>query len=106
MRSYIHDTLTNSEVTKLSLQKARESEVVQQRLGVPIEMGTIEYGTLQEGADGFAKLTIPLKGPKGEGLLHVDATMADGAWEFDRLEAELPGRPRRVDLLQSSALDH
>jgi hypothetical protein len=97
---FVFGVMKNSEVAQLALQKARANQTVQQRLGTPIEIGTLVSGSINEaGTSGKADITIPLKGPKGEGTLYVDATKFANEWKFNRLEAELPGEPNRVDLL-------
>lgn len=48
---------------------------------------------------GNADLSIPIKGPKGEGTVHVVATKSEGKWRFEELDVVVAGDPARIDLL-------
>lgn len=81
-----------------AIEKANTNPEVTDALGSPVTPGMMLNGSVnQSGNTGSANFTIPLKGPKGEGSLQVDATMKGGKWTFDTLTADVAGKS--IDLL-------
>jgi len=98
--------MKSSDAYKLALEKARSNVQVQQRLGTPIEPGFFVSGSVNvAGSSGKADLTIPIKGPKGEGTIYVDATKFANEWKFNRLEVGFGDDPHRIDLQQPLVQD-
>lgn len=91
--------LKKSDVFGDALKRAQSSAEVQQALGTPVDTGWLLQGSLNyHNDDGNADLTIPLKGPKGEGTLKVKADKKDGTpWDYSVMEAQLPDGSK-VDL--------
>jgi hypothetical protein len=79
--------------------RATSSTQVQEALGTPVEPGMMTNFSVNtvNGAD-TADFTVPLKGPKGEGVLTVKASKAAGqtAWEYPVLEVDVKGT--KIDL--------
>jgi hypothetical protein len=81
-----------------AIEKANRNPEVTAALGSPVTPGMVLAGNVKNsGNTGSADFTIPLKGPKGEGSLHLRATMKGGKWTFDSLTADVGGRS--IDLL-------
>jgi hypothetical protein len=78
---------------------AKQSPEVQQALGQPIEAGLMIQGNIHSSGDqGSADVSLPLKGPKAEGTLRVEAYKNGDTWKFTVLQVEVPGQPP-IDLL-------
>lgn len=87
-----------------ALARARANPALVAAIGEPIETGFLVSGSVNyEGSGGTASLAIPLKGPKGNGTLYVEARRAAGAWEYERLEFEPEGGGARIDLTAGTA---
>ena len=79
--------------------QARQSPEVREALGEPIETGMMLQGSIHSSDDrGEANFAVPLKGPKGEATLLVEAYKDGDAWKYTTLRVEVPGRPA-IDLL-------
>lgn len=94
-------TLRGTGVFVEAVTQAKQSPEVRQALGEPIEPGMMLQGSIHTSNDqGSASFTVPLKGPKAEGTLEVDAyKRGEGDdWTFTTLRVEVPGRPP-IDLL-------
>jgi hypothetical protein len=62
-------------------------------LGEPIQTGWFTSGSISENGDaGQASLSIPLRGPRASGVLHVAAHRAGGDWVFDELYVTIGGQ--------------
>lgn len=96
----VFGAIRSSEVYQLAVDRAVNDSRVVQALGEPVETGFFTTGSIEvEGASGSANIGIPLKGARDRGTLHVSAVKEGGQWRFVLLELELPGQPRRIDLL-------
>ena len=68
-------------------------------LGSPIEAGFFIQGNINtSGPKGSADLSIPVKGPKGKGVIYVSAWKKEGRWEYKILEIEIEGQAQRIKL--------
>ncbi len=91
--------IQKTDVYEEALKRAQNSAEVQKELGTPIETGWSFSGSVnyRNGA-GDASFTVPMTGPKGEGLLSVQADKKSGAgWHYDTLEVAFPDG-KKVDL--------
>lgn len=96
----VFGAMKSSDVYAQALDRARNHPQVQEALGTPIEDGMFVTGSVNvSGTSGKADLTIPIKGPKGEGAIYLDAVKFAGEWEYRRLEVGVEGQPRRINLL-------
>jgi len=85
-----------------ALAKARANPEVLEKVGQPLTPGWLAGGNISiSGSSGDADISIPISGPKGKGTLYVIAKKSAGEWNFQRLEAEVEGAERRIDLLKS-----
>src|SRR4026208_2321125 len=62
-------------------ERAQENPAVIEAIGSPISQTGIVAGKSNvTGPTGEAKLSIPLKGPKGKAILYVEATKSADVW--------------------------
>jgi hypothetical protein len=67
-----------------------------------MKVGWFTMGSISvNGASGAASLSIPLSGPKGSGVIYVEAKKKGGTWRYETLEFA-PNDGERVPLLDSS----
>ncbi|HYM79576.1 MAG TPA: cytochrome c oxidase assembly factor Coa1 family protein [Candidatus Dormibacteraeota bacterium] len=86
-----------------ALVKARANAEVQEKIGQPLTPGWLAGGSINiSGSSGDADISIPISGPKGKGTLYVVAKKSAGEWTFQRLEVEIEGAERRIDLLKTA----
>jgi len=99
----IFGIMKSSDAYKEAVAQVTTHEVVQDRLGAPIEAGLIVTGNINvNGPSGQASLAIPISGPKGKGRLYVEATKSAGQWRFATLMAEIRETGERIDLLETA----
>jgi hypothetical protein len=80
---------------------ARNNQEVVQALGEPIQRGSLVVGTFNDsGNSGNADLTIPLSGPKNDGVLRVVAHKSKGQWKFDDAIVTVAKSNKTIDLLK------
>lgn len=91
--------LRHSGVYQDALREARRSPAVREALGEPIEPGWFVTGNINvTPASGDAKLAIPLRGPRGRGMLYVEAVKRAGQWQMNLLDLA-PSTGARINLL-------
>jgi hypothetical protein len=101
---FVFGAMKKSDVFVEAVKRAQNSSEVQAALGTPIETGWMIQGSVSiNNGNGDAQLTIPLKGPKGEGTLMATGKQAPGGpWQYSQLEAVLPDGTK-VDLVNAPA---
>jgi hypothetical protein len=77
----------HSDVAVLALEHARATPEVVERLGEPIRMGWSIQGQISTfgGGNGEAKLSIPISGPNGSGVLRLIGVKERGEWRLTSL---------------------
>lgn len=75
-----------------AVQTAKGDPRVQALLGTPVE-ASLPTNVQRHSSNGASRtrLVVPLRGPQGQGLLHVDAREQDGATVYDTLEVVVEG---------------
>jgi len=92
--------MRDSTVAKNSVERARSSDPVVERLGTPISEGWLVSGSVNVSSGaGDADLTVPIAGPKGKGTVYAVAHMTAGTWTYDKLQVGFEGSAERVNLL-------
>ena len=82
-----------------ALERARASPEVVGAIGTPINDGFFVLGNVEvSGPSGRANLAIPIRGPKGEAMIYVEASMMMGEWRFDREIVQVAKDSERIDL--------
>jgi hypothetical protein len=99
--SLISHLVRSSTPYKEALAAVRRHEAARAALGTPIsEAGwPTNFSISTHGGSGSAEMTLPVKGPKGEGVLLVVATKSGGEWQFDKLVLKVKDSDQRIDLL-------
>lgn len=97
----VEHQMKSSPVYAASVAQARGSATVLESLGEPVVAGWLVSGELTESSDGGgnATLTIPLRGPKGNGTLRVAAGRRAGDWHLSTLQFVSGGHGSTTDLL-------
>lgn len=101
--AFIEYKIRSSPVYQTSMARACESSYVVEAVGQPVRAGWFNTGTIMLYSDGRgrAKLRIPITGPKGRGILRVDAVRISGGWSFRALRFVTAGENSGVDLLHA-----
>jgi hypothetical protein len=84
--------IQKSDVYQEALKRVQNSAEVQAALGTPIATGWSFSGSVNySNGAGTASFTVPVTGPKGEGILAVQADKKPGAaWQYSTLEVGFP----------------
>jgi hypothetical protein len=77
--------LRNSEAVRSAVAQAQLNPAVTARLGKPVKPGWNISGSIVDLRDhaGRAQLSIPVSGPKGEGILSLLASRVSGFWKLE-----------------------
>ncbi|BAO75784.1 cytochrome c oxidase assembly factor Coa1 family protein [Winogradskyella sp. PG-2] len=98
----VADSVQGSEPYTHALAKTIENEKVISFLGEPIEtngMGNTSFS--YKNGSSTAQLTIPIKGPKDEGNIVVDAEKINDEWAYNLLYVKIDGETERINLLEA-----
>jgi Fungal protein of unknown function (DUF1783). len=87
-----------SDVYRQAMAKLNANAEAVELLGAPVTSGLPMGAISTSGPSGEAKLAIPVEGTKAKGTLFLEATQEMGTWTYDRIELEIEGRDRRIDL--------
>ncbi len=80
--------------------RAASHPQVRRELGDPVRAGWWVSGSIQvSGPEGNARFAAPLHGPKGRGMLQVQARKIRDRWQFDILQVAVEGGSRPIELL-------
>ena len=96
------DSVKESEPYTHALAKTIENEKVISFLGEPIEtngMGSTSFS--YKNGSSTAQLTIPIKGPKDEGSIIVNAEKISDEWAYNLLYVKIDGETERINLLET-----
>lgn len=88
----------NSEAYLLGVSKLQSSQEATTVLGTPIQAGMPMGNISISGPSGSANISFNATGPKGKGVVYVDAARNMGQWKINRIELEIEGSGRRIDL--------
>ncbi|WP_452224833.1 cytochrome c oxidase assembly factor Coa1 family protein [Lacinutrix chionoecetis] len=102
----VSDTITESETYIYAYTNAAKNEKVIDFLGEPIEtdgIGSSSYKYVN--GSSTAKLTIPIKGPKDEGEIVVDAEKINNEWTYHQLYVKIDGETETINLLETEEED-
>jgi hypothetical protein len=99
----VSDAVSESEPYTYALAKTMKNEKVINFLGEPIEtngMGNTSFN--YKNGTSTAELTIPIKGPKDEGNIIVNAEKINDEWAYNLLYVKIDGETEPIDLLDSN----
>ena len=96
--------LKNSDVYSLAVAKLESNPEALSQLGAPVRTG-IPMGSFQiSGTGGKADFYFSAEGQENRGTVFVDATREMGAWKINRMELELEGSGKRINLNDASSI--
>ncbi|AOW20923.1 cytochrome c oxidase assembly factor Coa1 family protein [Urechidicola croceus] len=102
----ISKVLTNSEPYEYAIEQANKNQHLIDQIGEPIESNGMMNGNISlKNKQGNANFTIPIKGSKGKGTLHVIAEKFDGDWVYEDLYVTINQTNDKVNLLDKSSED-
>jgi YD repeat-containing protein len=83
------------------------SEIIQ-RLGQPISISPGVLGDIEEDETGWneAHLSIPIRGPNGEALAHVNGGRTTGPWVFTTFEVDFEKQHEKLDLISGRIVSY
>lgn len=83
-----------------AVEAAALEPAIVEALGEPIEMSWVGItGNMDTDWEGSrSDFSLPIQGPRGKAMLHIEASRTGEEWIYDRLEAELDGRDETIDL--------
>lgn len=92
--------IKGSDVYQDALAQAKANVTVQAELGTPITDGWMPTGNIStSNSSGKADMSIPIKGPKGEGTIELVAIRTAGKWTYSTLQVTITGSGKTIDLL-------
>jgi hypothetical protein len=95
----LHWSMRSSGAYEGALSELRKHPAAAAALGSPIEDGWMRQGSIRaEGPSRRARLSIPVSGPKGTGMLYVEAREQGWEWRLQSLQLA-PATGARIDLL-------
>lgn len=106
----VMSAMKSSDVYQFALESAKANPTVVEELGEPIKDGWFVQGSVKtSGAGDYAKLQIPINGPKKSGTIYAVASkgLADNGsddWHYTTLEVAVEGRPGRIPLTEKNSL--
>jgi len=97
----ITDTVKQSEPYAYAFEKTIENEKVMSFLGTPIETNGIGNSSFNY-KNGLTKteLTIPIRGPKDEAIIVVEAETINDEWVYNVLYVKIDGEAETINLLE------
>lgn len=101
--SLVLGEMKSSGAYQQAVTRASANPAVIAALGQPIHTGYFTMGNISVSSDhGSAQLDIPLKGPKGEATVHLEAKKSDHQWTYSALTVSVASTDQQIDLLQDS----
>ena len=93
--------LEKSQPYEYALEKINGDEEIISILGSPIEQDGMMQGSINwNNGNGKADMKIPITGPKGSGILYINASSVDDTWEYHEIRVEITDN-ESIDLLES-----
>jgi Cytochrome oxidase complex assembly protein 1 len=89
---------SHSQAYTMAVERLTQSPAAIAELGSPISAGLPTGHVSLKDDSGSAELTFSASGPKGSGTVYADARKDLGVWRLIRLELEVEGGDRRIDL--------
>ena len=98
----ISKSIGESEPYTHAYEIAIQNEDVKTALGEPIETSFVGSNTKYNYSNGETKIemTIPLKGSKNDGFIHVLGTKVDGIWDYSKLYVDVTNDDEDINLLE------
>ncbi|MCF6133288.1 cytochrome c oxidase assembly factor Coa1 family protein [Flavobacterium wongokense] len=99
----ITSVMKDSDVYQHSISVAKKNKTVNEKIGTPLEDNGMISGSINtSGYSGSAQLDIPIKGKKGEGIIHVEAEKKNDIWIYHTLDFYTKGSVTPISLLEQN----
>lgn len=94
-------------VAQEALKQLEPDALITQYLGRPISVQGDIVGAVRHDETGWqeAKLTIPVRGPDGNGTIQVSGGRETGPWQFTTLQLFVPQLQKKADLITGKVAD-
>jgi YD repeat-containing protein len=103
----LRDTQRQSAAQEALKQVASNSQITQ-LFGKPLSIQGDIIGAVKQDETGWheVKLTIPIHGPKGDGVLQVSGGRESGPWKFTTIEVVMPQLKKKADLVTGRIVEY
>lgn len=91
--------LRNSEAYQLGVARLQNSPIATNLLGTPISTGNPGGSISIKNSSGTAALSFSASGPRGSGVVVLQAIKKDGVWSLTKLTLQLNGSDKVIDLI-------
>lgn len=93
--------MKNSDVYVHAMEVVHKNKAVNEKIGMPIEENGMSSGSIStSNSSGSAFMEIPVKGPKGEGMIHVEAERINNVWTYEVIDFYPKGSTTPINLLE------
>ncbi|MBX2828442.1 MAG: cytochrome c oxidase assembly factor 1 family protein [Flavobacteriaceae bacterium] len=97
--------MSDSQAYKDAMDAASNNTQVIEYLGEPLESHGMMNGSINySNGRGEADLSIPIRGPKGEGVLDVEGEGRGDNWTYDKMKVYIDEADFVIDLLEEREL--
>jgi YD repeat-containing protein len=95
------------EVARTALDRVERSPDAVKLLGTPITIESVQ-GEVKQDETGWseAKLTFPVHGPNGKGVVRVAGEKGSGPWVFNVLEVVLEHQHKKIDVIYGRIVEY
>lgn len=94
--------LEKSQPYEYAFEKINQDDEIIAILGSPIEQDGMMQGSLNwNNGDGKADMKIPISGPKGNGVLYINASSKDDNWDYHEIRVDVKDL-ESIDLLEEN----
>ena len=105
---YVRRDTERKQIAQQALQQAQSNPDIVRLLGTPITVRGDIGGQVKEDETGWqeARLTVPILGPRAEGVLNlIGGRATTGEWRFTTFEVLIPSARKRVDLISGRVVE-
>lgn len=104
---YVSRTTERAAAVKEAVTRMNSNATLASLVGSPIKSESVSGGVKQD-ETGWkeAKLTLQIRGPKGQGIAHVQGGRGSGPWVFTTFEVILEQQRKKLDLVSGSIVEY
>jgi YD repeat-containing protein len=104
---YLRGDTERQQAAQQALQQLQASPEVTRHLGSPVAVSGEMGGEVKEDETGWqeVRLTIPVRGPRAEGVAQVVGGRTMGAWRFTTFDVVIATARKRVDLVAGRVVE-
>lgn len=104
---YVYRDTERVAAAQEALKQIQSNSEVKQLLGIPITLQGKILGQVKQDETGWheVKLSIPVHGPKADGIVQISGGRENGPWKFTTFEVVVPKEHKRVDLITGRVVE-